>query len=68
MKSKCIVCNKREREDDSLFCEPCSEKDILIKINAFRKSKEFMFGIQKHFRGNNYGRLPTKEMRERNTS
>jgi len=64
---KCIVCLKNKRKDDSLFCEPCSKKDIFIKMKAFRKSKEFRLGIQKHMRGDNYGRLPTKEMRERNT-
>lgn len=41
---KCIRCGKRNRTT-YLFCSPCSQKNVFIKINAFRNSKEYKYGF-----------------------
>lgn len=59
----CIVCRKALRHDPSfLFCKPCSQKGIFIKLKAFRKTWEFKKGM---WLGNQHaGRLPTIEERK----
>lgn len=61
IKSKCIVCNKNSQER-GMFCIKCFNKDIFIKIKAFKKSKEFEYG---YYKARLFGKLPTKEERER---
>ena len=56
----CIICKKKKRHQNSLFCNPCSKKSVFIKIEALRKSRDYKqgwitAGMQQH-----PGRLPKR--------
>lgn len=52
---KCVVCKKKDKKEDSLFCEKCSKKDFWVKFNAFKYSKEYRYGTKQNM-PNHYGR------------
>ena len=55
---RCIVCKKKDKREGSLFCFKCKDKDVFVKIKAFRESPEFRVGI---YPGRpRYGRLHGK--------
>ena len=59
-KKICIICKKRKKRLHSLFCAVCKDKDVFIKIEALRRSKEYTEGWLTTGMPQRGGRLPQR--------